>query len=449
MRSANITRKDFIRNAAFTTMGLGLVPALGGGASAAPVAPGNRESAGRTPGKQLVLKNVRLETGFEYDGEEVIATKTALFCVQVDNGKITAIIPNDPNAKAVDAKGWLMLPVFKDMHIHMDKTNYGGPWKAARRRPGGVKGMIALEQQILPEMLKTSTDHAEKMVALLQAHGSGFARSHVNIEPTSGLQSLKNLQLALEHKKDTFGTELVAFPQHGLYYTDSTGLMKDAADMGIDFIGGVDPYSVDGDMKRSMDFIINLALEKHKGIDIHLHETGESGLQTVEYLIARVNENPVLKGKTFLSHCFILGKLEKPKQEAIADKLAQAQIGIMSTIPFGGLIMPVPTLYKYGVTVGTGNDSIIDHWNTWGTGSVLQKANLMAQLYGYSSEFLLSRALKLATYNVLPLDDTGKQQWPKAGDDANVVLVDASCSAEAVSRTSPVRSLIHKGRIVF
>lgn len=44
---------------------------------------------------------------------------------------------------------------------------------------------------------------------------------------------------------------------------------------------------------------------------------------------------------------------------------------------------------KYGVTIATGNDSIIDHWNTWGTGRVLQKATLMAQLYGYSFERLL------------------------------------------------------------
>lgn len=84
-----------------------------------------------------------------------------------------------------------------------------------------------------------------------------------------------------------------------------------------------------------------------------------------------------------------------------------------------------------------------------GSGSVLQKANLMAQLYGYSTEFLLSRSLKLATYNILPLDDKGTQQWPKSGDPADVVLIDASCSAEAVSRISPVKSLIHQGNVVF
>ncbi|MDX8570480.1 amidohydrolase family protein [Elizabethkingia sp. HX QKY] len=444
MNTSGITRKDFIKSSALAVAGLAISPGL---LAASPFSLTNDKTL--KGAKNIMLKNVRLETGFEYDGNEVVATKTGLFCVEIANGKIKAVTPNNPSAKAIDAKGLLMLPAFKDMHIHLDKTFYGGPWQAVRKRQGGVKGMIALEQQILPEMLKTSTHHAEKLIELLQSCGTSYARSHVNIEPTSKLESLKNLQKALDNKKATFGAELVAFPQHGVYYTDSAPWMKEAAQTDIDYIGGVDPYNVDGQIEKTMDFTVQLALDHNKGIDIHLHETGESGLKTVEYLINKVNENPVLKGKTFLSHCFVLAKLDKAKQEEIAEKLANAKIGIMSTIPFGGLIMPIPTLYKYGVNIGTGNDSIIDHWNTWGSGSVLQKANLMAQLYGYSTEFLLSRSLKLATYNILPLDDKGTQQWPKAGDTADIVLVDASCSAEAVSRISPVKSLIHQGNVVF
>ncbi|MCL1690696.1 deaminase [Elizabethkingia anophelis] len=444
MNASGITRKDFIKSSALAVAGLAISPSL---LAASPFNLTNDKTL--KGAKNIMLKNVRLETGFEYEGNEVVATKTGLFCVEIANGKIKAVTSNNPSAKAIDAKGLLMLPAFKDMHIHLDKTFYGGPWQAVRKRQGGVKGMIALEQQILPEMLKTSTHHAEKLIELLQSCGTSYARSHVNIEPTSKLESLKNLQKALDNKKATFGAELVAFPQHGVYYTDSAPWMKEAAQTDIDYIGGVDPYNVDGQIEKTMDFTVQLALDHNKGIDIHLHETGESGLKTVEYLINKVNENPVLKGKTFLSHCFVLAKLEKPKQEEIAEKLANAKIGIMSTIPFGGLIMPIPTLYKYGVNIGTGNDSIIDHWNTWGSGSVLQKANLMAQLYGYSTEFLLSRSLKLATYNILPLDDKGTQQWPKSGDPADVVLIDASCSAEAVSRISPVKSLIHQGNVVF
>ncbi|UXD67803.1 hypothetical protein MUK51_11240 [Sphingobacterium faecium] len=51
---------------------------------------------------------------------------------------------------------------------------------------------------MLPDLLKNSTFKAEKLIELLQSKGTAFARSHVNIEPTSKLQSLKNLQIALE-----------------------------------------------------------------------------------------------------------------------------------------------------------------------------------------------------------------------------------------------------------
>lgn len=437
-----ISRKDFIRNSALAAAGLTLIPNI---MTASPFF--NKQNIS-TKGK-LSLKNVRLETGFTYEEGEVISTETGLFYVEIENGKIKNVAPNQPNAKAVDAKGMLMLPAFKDMHIHLDKTFYGDQWKAVSKRSGGVKGMIALEQKMLPEMLKNSTFKAEKMIELLQSKGTSFARSHVNIEPTSKLDSLKNLQKALENKKKSFGTELVAFPQHGVFYTDSVPYLKEAAQMDIDFIGGVDPFTIDGAIEKTIDFTVQLALDHHKGIDIHLHETGESGLNTVEYLIKKVNENPSLKGKTYLSHCFILAKLDKTKQEEMAEKLAEAQIGIVSTIPFGSLVMPIPILYKHNVNVLTGNDSIVDHWNTFGTGSVLQKANLMAQLYGYSTEFLLSRSLKLATANVLPLDDKGNRQWPKTGDQADFVLVNASCSAEAVSRISNVESLVHQGNVVY
>ncbi|SFS86039.1 Cytosine/adenosine deaminase [Zhouia amylolytica] len=444
MKNANISRKDFLRNSALGLAGLSLTPALVKGQSK--VESGVLKNPKTT--SRYTLKNVRLETGFVYEDGDVIATKTDLFSVVIANGKIESVGANKSDADSIDAKGMLMLPSFKDMHIHLDKTYYGDKWQAVRRK-GGVKGMIALEQQMLPEMLKDSTYKAEKIIALLQSKGSAFARSHVNIEPTSRLQSLKNLQKALAHKEEGFGAELVAFPQHGVYYTDTVPFMKDAAQTDIDFIGGLDPYSIDGAIEKTVDFTVQLALDHNKGIDIHLHETGESGLKTVEYLIDKVNENPNLKGKTYLSHCFVLGKLDKSKQQEVAEKLAAAQIGIVSTIPFGWLIMPIPTLTKYGVEVMTGNDSIVDHWNTFGTGSVLYKANIAAQLYGQVSEFGLSRMLKLATAGPIPLDDNGAQQWPKAGDEANVILVDASCSAEVVSRMSPVQSLIYKGNIVY
>ncbi|MCS3531917.1 amidohydrolase [Chryseobacterium sp. JUb7] len=396
------------------------------------------------------LKNVRLETGFEYDNEEVIHTKTDLFSVEIENGKIKNISPNNPNSNAIDAKGKLMLPAFRDMHVHLDKTWYGLPWQTLSPKKKTVKDMIAYEQEIIPGLLKTSVERAGQLIDLLQGYGTNYARTHFNVDPTSGLQSLENLEKALDNKKDSFGAELVAFPQHGLYYTDSVPLLKEAVKLPqVGFIGGVDPLSIDGSIEKVLDVTVQLALDHHKGIDIHLHEVGESGMKTINYLIDKAVENPELQGKTFVSHAFALAHLSPKEAEEIAEKLAAAKVGIASSVPFSGKVMPIPTLKKYGVQVLIGNDNVQDYWSTFGSGNMLQKANLISELYGYRTEYQLSRALEFATQSIIPLNDKGEEQWPKTGDVADIVLVDASCSAEAVSRMSDVEALMNKGNLFW
>lgn len=445
MTEKQVSRKNFIRNSLFSIASASIIPDLLYGNK---LETQRKEIINMKEKSTYSIKNIRLETGFEYQNDNIIGTKTELFCIDIADGKIQKIYANDPNIQAIDANGLLMLPAFKDMHIHLDKTIYADKWQAVNHK-GNVKTMIALEQELMPQLLKNSTFKAEKLIELLQSKGTSFARSHVNIETTSKLQSLQNLQIALANKKDSFGAELVIFPQHGLYYTDSLPYMQEAAKMNIDYIGALDPLSIDGSIERTMDSTIQMALDNKKGIDIHLHESGESGLKTIQYLIDKVNENPSLKGKTFISHSFVLSQLDNKQLQATAEQLANSQIGIISTVPLGRITMPIPTLLKHNVNVMLGNDSIVDHWNTFGTGSVLEKVNLAAQLYGQVSEFQLSRLLKLATAGPIPLNDDGSQQWPKVGNDANLILIDASCSAEAVARVDTVKSLIYNGNIVY
>lgn len=113
----------------------------------------------------FLLSNVRLETGFVYDEQQqVIATQTAIFDIIVTNGIIQQItkkaaissagLPNNSNddlrkhSNNVDANGLLMLPTFQDMHIHIDKTYYGGAWQAAPWT-GSIKDMISLEEKLI------------------------------------------------------------------------------------------------------------------------------------------------------------------------------------------------------------------------------------------------------------------------------------------------------------
>lgn len=117
----------------------------------------------------------------------------------------------------------------RDMHIHLDKTFYGGPWRV-HNRPAGttILDMIALEQKLLPELQPVTQERAEKLIDLIQSKGSTIARSHCNVEPVSGLKNLENLQTVLERRKSGFSCEIVAFPQHGLLHSNSVALMRDA-----------------------------------------------------------------------------------------------------------------------------------------------------------------------------------------------------------------------------
>ena len=103
------------------------------------------------------LTNVRLETGFVeekkawLDTSVITHTKTELKTLRIADGKIAEIldtksaVPSD--AAVYDAQGQLMLPTFRDMHIHLDKTFYGGPWEAALPTQHGRADRVAQEHE--------------------------------------------------------------------------------------------------------------------------------------------------------------------------------------------------------------------------------------------------------------------------------------------------------------
>ena len=403
---------------------------------------------------EFVIINALLEEGFVYnDKAQVKSTKTGLYNLHIKNGVIESVaLANNQQytLPLFDAKGMLLLPALRDMHIHIDKTFYGEPWSAEALDRRTVKDMINLEREILPNLLLHSTEKAEKAIELMNSKGTYFARCQTNIEPTSGLKSLENLHKALENKKENIQSEIVAFPQHGILYSQSEGLLREAAQIGIDFIGGLDPTTVDGNMKKSLDIMFNIALDYNKGVDIHLHEGKTTGLAAIEYIIERVRENKALQGKTYISHGFALAQLNTTEAKTIFEQLAELQIGVISTVPIGKTIMPIPEFYEYGVPIMTGTDSIIDHWSPFGSCDMLEKAKLCAELYGWSNEFTLSRALRIATKDkITPLNSNGEKIWPLKGQEASFLLVKASCSAEAVARTPQRETVFNKGKIIF
>ncbi|WP_232492736.1 amidohydrolase [Novosphingobium kaempferiae] len=437
-----LSRRGILAAALATGAAAAAAPALAATAKAKPVA----------RGASFLLRNVLLETGYVREGADVVGTQTAKASVLVRDGKIAAILPAAAPApmgtEVRDGQGMLLLPSFRDMHIHLDKTFYGGPWVPPRKRKGGIRGQIELEQTLLPQLLPTLEERAGKLVDLLQSNGTTFARSQCNVDPVIGTKHVELLKHALDSRADGFGHEIVAFPQHGFVSANLIPTMRAAMAAGATHVGGIDPTTLDGGMEKSVDAMMQVAVDMKKGVDIHLHEPGASGIAAIRRIADTVEREPSLRGKVTLSHAFSMMSISDGEMADLAARLASLDMSVASTLPFGTRMMPIPILLDKGVKVYTGTDSVEDHWSVFGSGDVLEKAKLACQLYGWSDEYGISQSLKIATGGPTPLNAKGEQVWPRAGDAADMVLVPASCSAEAVARLTPRKVVMYAGNVV-
>lgn len=395
------------------------------------------------------LTNVRLESGYEQDHDQVIGTRTELAHIRIDGGTIAEIVTA---AKLIqdelpkhDAREQLLLPSFRESHLHLDKTYYGGPWQAVRPA-ASIFARIEQEEKLLPQLFPVAEERAAKLLDLIIGHGSTYVRGHVNIDPVSGLKGLEAVKRTLEHYQDKIDAELVAFTQHGLLRSHAEQLVRDAVRNGASHIGSVDPAVVDGDREKSLNLLMQIAVEENASIDIHVHESGPSGIETLS-LLAKLTEDAGWQGRVTVSHAFAFAAADFNEVKELAEQFAALQIDIASTVPIGRLHMPLPALQQLGISVGLGNDSIIDHWSPFGMGDNLEKAQRYAELYGRSQEHLLSQTLGVITGGVTPLNAEGTQVWPHVGADASMVLVQASCAAEAVARRSARTAAFHKGNL--
>lgn len=396
------------------------------------------------------LTNVKLETGYTYEEAKISQTETEICSLLIEDGRIKRIIAGiaqEEGTLTFDANRLLVLPAFEEMHIHIDKTYYSGPWKACMPAEN-IFTRFNEEKTILPKQLATAQDRAENMLELLLRNGATNIRTHCNVDPVIGLRNLEATLAALGTYKDRLSGRIVAFPQHGLLRSNSMQLVKDAMRMGAQLVGGVDPATVDNDIEKSLSTIMDIAVEFNADVDIHLHDANNLGTFTMKRL-ASLTEEAGWQGRVTISHALGLGGVTDKEAEEVAERLAALKIDITSTVPIGKQVIPIPLLDRKGVKVSLGNDSITDHWSPFGTGDMLQKANRLAERFGWSDERSLGKALRFITGGKETLNNEGKRVWPNVGDEASFVLTNATCAAEAVARQTEKRVVMYKGNVVI
>lgn len=395
------------------------------------------------------LTNTRLETGFQVNEGIVTGTNSENFDILIKDKKIAKIKASTEeitdNLPQKDARQLLALPSFIEKHCHLDKTLLGDRWRPVTP-VRNIFERLDIEKDVLPSLEATTQERAELLLEKYVEYGVTHVRTHVDIYPEIGLKNLENVQKALRTFEGKLTYEIVAFPQHGLLRTDSRKLIREALKNGASFVGGVDPATVDGDIDASLKAMVELAVEGNAGIDLHLHDPDHLGIFTMKKL-AQLTKEAGLQGKVAISHAFGLGDIPLSLAEEMADLLADAGITIISSVPINRKFPPMGLLREHGVPVAVGCDNIFDVWSPFGNGDILERVGRLAEISHWVDERSLSQALYYITGGKTPLDQEGRQVWPKIGDEANLVLVEASCSAEAIARRSKRAATIFNGKI--
>lgn len=397
------------------------------------------------------LTNVRLETDYHFENDTITKTNSACSHLFIKDGKIAEIVSADSlllddDYPKKDMKQLLALPSFIEKHCHLDKTLLSDKWRAVTP-VNNIFERCEIEKEVLPTLHTTTQQRAEKLLSRYVQFGVTHVRTHVDLYPEVGLKNLEEVQKALQNFEGKLSYEIVAFPQHGLLRTKATNLIREALRFGAGFVGGVDPATVDGDIEASLQQMVELAVEGNAGIDLHLHDPDQLGTFTMKRL-AQLTKEAGLQGKVAISHAFGLGDVSHSEAEEMADILRDAGITIVTSVPLRRKFPPVGLLHSKGVPVAIGCDNIFDVWSPFGNGDLLERAGRLAKSSGWGDERSLAQTLQFITGGKTPLNQAGEQTWPKVGDSANMVFVEASCSAEAIARRSLRKATIFNGNFV-
>ncbi|KAF1296427.1 deaminase [Enterococcus sp. JM4C] len=396
------------------------------------------------------LRNVLIETAYLREGTFTSGSQTKLIDVQIKDGVVAQIKEYQPEQfyeSEIDGKGRLLLPTLKEMHCHLDKSKLGVPWRPVTPAQNIVERFTSEVAEL--DALDLSIEaRAKNLINLELAHGVTFFRSHIDVHPAVGQRYLEGVQRAIASYDERFDYELIAFPQHGLLRSNAYNEVDTALKNGATLIGGVDPYSLDGDVEKSLNQTFELAVKHHVPIDIHVHDRGEAGRATFKTLLDYTKQSN-WQGQVFVSHAFGLNDFLGEERADVFAQLAKERIGIISSVPINGAVPPLKELQQAGVKVALGCDNIYDSWSPYGTGSVVEKLNRYGEVFNLKTQEELTESLGLLTGGTKTLSTEEDGLWLKTGDVASFLLTEASCAAEFVARQTPVETSFYRGQVAF
>ncbi|OJY31850.1 MAG: cytosine deaminase [Rhodobacterales bacterium 65-51] len=361
--------------------------------------------------------------------------------------------------RVIDATGDLISPPFVDPHFHMDATlSYGLPRVNAS---GTLLEGISLwgelrEIATVEEMVDRAVRYCDWAVSM----GLLAIRTHVDTTP----DHLRGVEAMLEVKRRVapyLDLQLVAFPQDGLYRAPKgrENLIR-ALDMGCDVVGGIPHFErTMQEGAESVRDVARIAAERGLMLDIHCDETDDPHSRHVETMAAEVTRHG-LGARAAGSHLTSMHSMDNYYVSKLLPLIAESGMtaipnplinitlqGRHDTFPKRRGLTRVKEMQAMGITIGWGQDCVLDPWYSLGTADMLDVAFMGLHVAQMTHPAEMARCFTMVTEHnaaIMGLEGCGL----RPGCTASLVVLDAATPTEALRLRPDRLCVISKGKVV-
>jgi cytosine deaminase len=380
--------------------------------------------------------------------------------IAITGDKIAAVGQLDvPAVRTIDASGDLVSPPFVDPHFHMDATlSYGLPRVNAS---GTLIEGISLwgelrEIATVDEMVERAVRYCDWAASM----GLLAIRTHVDTTP----DHLRGVDAMLEVKRRVapyLELQLVAFPQDGLYRAKNgrENLIR-ALDRGVDIVGGIPHFErTMEEGTESVKDVARIAADRGLMLDIHCDETDDPMSRHVETMAAEVTRHG-LGVRAAGSHLTSMHSMDNYYVSKLLPLIAESEMTVIpnplinitlqgrhDTYPKRRGLTRVKEMQALGITVGWGQDCVLDPWYSLGTGDMLDVAFMGMHVAQMTHPAEMARCFEMVTHTnarIMNLEGYGL----KVGDLASLVVIDADNPTEALRLRPDRLFVVSRGKVI-
>lgn len=382
--------------------------------------------------------------------------------IAIAAGQIMAIAPTLEISAPIelDIGGQLVSAPFVESHIHLDSALTAGQprWNLSGTLFEGIEIWRDRKADLTVEDVKTRAIQALKQQASL---GVLFVRSHADVSEPS-LSALKGLLAVREAVKDWMTLQVVAFPQDGLYGSETNAaLMEESLKLGADAVGGIPHYELTReDGVRSVHKIFELAQKYDRLIDIHCDEIDDPQSRFLE-VVAACAIRSGLGPRVTASHTTafgsyndayalkLMGILQRAQLNFIANPLINITLqGRTDTYPKRRGVTRVKELWQSGLNVSLGHDCIQDPWYSLGTGNLLAVAEMAVHVCQMTGQDEIDACFDMVTSHGARTLNLQADYGIAEGQPANLIVLDARSRYEAILNRATVKYVISRGQVL-